>query len=50
MDVAAAEARVLCVVLVAVMSPPVILRVVVPGLGRWAADVTVFTEPSDSFT
>lgn len=38
--------------LAAVMTPPVILRVVVPGLVRWdaAAADTIFTEPSDSFT
>lgn len=36
--------------LAAVMTPPVILKVVVPGLDRCPAAVTVFTEPSDSFT
>lgn len=36
--------------LAAVMTPPVILNVVVPGLDRCPAAVTVFTEPSDSFT
>lgn len=37
--------------LAAVMTPPVILNVVVPGLDKCpAAGVTVFTEPSDSFT
>lgn len=37
--------------LAAVMTPPVILNVVVPGLDKCpAAAVTVFTEPSDSFT
>lgn len=46
------ELGVVGVELVAVMTPPVILRVVVPGLFRWlaAAAVTIFTEPSDSFT
>lgn len=34
---------------VAVMIPPVILKVVLPGLDKCAA-VTVFTDPSDSFT
>lgn len=37
--------------LAAVMTPPVILNVVVPGLDKCpAAAVTVLTEPSDSFT
>lgn len=37
--------------LAAVMTPPVILNVVVPGLDKWpAAAVTVLTEPSDNFT
>lgn len=36
--------------LAAVITPPVILRVVVPGLDRWPAAVTVFTEPSASLT
>lgn len=37
--------------LAAVMTPPVILNVVVPGLDRCpAAAVTVLTEPSDNFT
>lgn len=36
--------------LAAVMTPPVILNVVVPGLDKCPAAVTVFTEPSDSFT
>lgn len=44
LDVAAGELEV-----VAVMIPPVILKVVPPGLDRCVA-VTVFTEPSDSFT
>jgi len=37
--------------LAAVMTPPVILNMVVPGLDKWpAADaVTVLTEPSDNF-
>lgn len=38
--------------LAAVMTPPVILNVVVPGLDKWpaAAAVTVLTDPSESFT
>lgn len=36
--------------LAAVMTPPVILNVVVPGLDKCPAAVTVLTEPSDSFT
>ena len=37
--------------LAAVMTPPVILSVVVPGLDRWLPAVeATFTEPSDSFT
>lgn len=36
--------------LAAVMTPPVILNVVVPGLVKWPAAVTVLTEPSDIFT
>lgn len=36
--------------LAAVMTPPVILNVVVPGFDTWPAAVTVFTEPSGSFT
>lgn len=38
--------------LAAVMTPPVILNVVVPGLDKCpaAAAVTVLTEPSDNFT
>lgn len=51
---AAADAALteLGVELAAVMTPPVILNVVVPGLDKWpaAAAVTVLTEPSDSFT
>lgn len=36
----------------AVITPPVILNVVVPGLDMWPtpAAVTVFTEPSDNFS
>lgn len=52
---AAAAAAVLTepgVELAAVMTPPVILNVVVPGLDKWpaAAAVTVLTDPSESFT
>lgn len=36
--------------LAAVMTPPVILKVVVPGLDRCPAAATVLTEPSDNFT
>lgn len=36
--------------LAAVMTPPVILKVVVPGLDKCPAAVSVLTEPSDSFT
>lgn len=37
--------------LAAVMTPPVILKVVVPGLDKCpAAAVSVLTEPSDNFT
>lgn len=38
--------------LAAVMTPPVILNVVVPGLDKWPAPaaVTVLTEPSGNFT
>lgn len=38
--------------LAAVMTPPVILNVVVPGLDKWPAPaaVTVLIEPSDNFT
>lgn len=35
--------------LAAVMTPPVILNVVVPGLDKCPAAASVFTEPSDSF-
>lgn len=44
LEVAAGELEV-----VAVMIPPDILNVVLPGLDKCAA-VTVFTDPSDSFT
>lgn len=49
---AAAALTELGVELAAVITPPVILNVVVPGLDKWppAAAVTVLTEPSDSFT
>lgn len=49
---AAAVETALGVELVAVITPPVILSMVVAGLDRWAAVavLTVFTEPSDSFT
>ena len=43
----------MAVQLAAVMTPPVILNVVVPGLDRWPAATVAaaaFTEPSDSFT
>lgn len=48
----AAELTELGVELAAVMIPPVILKVVVPGLDKCpaAAAVTVLTEPSDNFT
>lgn len=36
--------------LAAVMTPPVIRRVVVPGLDKCPAAASVLTEPSDSFT
>lgn len=35
--------------LAAVMTPPVILNVVVPGLDKCPAAASVLTEPSDSF-
>ena len=49
---AAAVLTELGVELAAVMTPPVILNVVVPGLDKCpaAAAVTVLTEPSDNFT
>lgn len=52
LTVADAALTELGVELAAVMTPPVILNVVVPGLDKWpaAAAVTVLMEPSDSFT